>query len=84
MGRGLLLSGLTESYFDLLEGRLVAPLGPDFITEFTYGYRLVWPAGRSLSRHMRQFSDWLLEENETRLNTASQLLGLKLDKQYTP
>jgi LysR family glycine cleavage system transcriptional activator len=79
-GDGLLLCGLTESFNDLLEGRLVAPLGSDFVTQFSFGYRLVWPAGRTLTRPMRNFRDWILEERDTFLEQASVLLGVKLER----
>ena len=77
-GVGLMLMGLTESYNGLVEGRLVAPLGPDFVRPYSYGYRLVWPAGRALTRPMRLFRDWLMEERGTYLQTASKLLGVEL------
>lgn len=77
-GSGLMLMGLTESFNGLVEGRLVAPLGPDFVHSFSFGYRLVWPAGRSLTRPMLLFQDWLLEERDTYLKMASEILGKTL------
>ena len=76
-GEGLVLCGLTESFNDLVDGRLVAPLGPKYVTQFSYGYRLVWPAGRTLTRPMRQFREWLLEEMADFVREASQLLDVQ-------
>jgi len=77
-GEGLVLCGLTESFNDLAEGRLVAPLGANFVTQFTYGYRLVWPAGRTLTQPMRSFRRWVLEERDAFVSRASELLGVEL------
>lgn len=77
-GSGLMLLGLTESYNGLVEHRLVAPMGPNFVYPFSYGYRLVWPSGRTLTRPMRLFRDWLMEERDDYLNTASEILDLSL------
>jgi len=77
-GEGLVLCGLTESFNDLKEGRLVAPLGPELVAQFSYGYRLVWPAGRALTRPMRLFRRWILGEREDFLKEASRLLGCEL------
>lgn len=76
---GLVLCGLTESFNDLKEGRLVAPLGPRFVAQFSYGYRLVWPAGRSLSRPMWRFRNWILEERDAYVAEASTMLGVALE-----
>lgn len=78
IGGGLVICGLTESFNDLSDGRLVAPLGPDFVTHFSFGYRLVWPSGKTLKKPMRQFREWLLEENSDYKTKASELLGVKL------
>jgi LysR family glycine cleavage system transcriptional activator len=78
-GEGLVLCGLTESFNDLKDGRLVAPLGPNYVTEFAFGYRLVWPAGRSVTRPMQKFIKWVLEEREKFLAQASELLGVQLN-----
>ena len=77
-GEGLLLTGLTESFSDLAEGRVIAPLGPNLVTHLSYGYRLGWPAGRRLTRPMKLFHDWLLDECDTYLKEASEILGLEL------
>lgn len=77
-GEGLILCGLTEGFNDLAEGRLVAPLGPEYVMQFTYGYRLVWPAGRSQSPAMRNFRKWLLAVHQEFINEASSLLGVQL------
>ena len=77
-GEGLVMCGLTESFNDLKEGRLVAPLGPAFVTQYTYGYRLVWPAGRALTRPMRRFRTWVLQERDKFVAQASELLGVQL------
>lgn len=77
-GEGLILCGLTEGFNDLSEGRLVAPLGPDYVMQFTYGYRLVWPAGRSPTRAMRLFRTWLLDVHKEFIDEASVLLGVQL------
>ena len=77
-GGGLMLMGLTESFNGLVDGRLVAPMGPEFVRPLSYGYRLVWPAGRTLTRPMRHFKNWLLEERDSYLKTASQMLGVEL------
>lgn len=75
---GLLLCGLTESFNDLKEGRLVAPLGPAFVTQYTFGYRLVWPVGRKLSPPMRDFREWVLEQRDQFNVQVSELLGVEL------
>ena len=77
-GAGLMLMGLTESFNGLADGRLVAPLGPEFVRPLSYGYRLVWPAGRTMTRPMRQFRDWLLTERDLYLQKASEMLGTEL------
>lgn len=77
-GSGLMLLGLTESFNGLVEGRLVAPFGPDFVRPYSFGYRLVWPAGRSLTRPMRQFRDWMIDERDSYLRRASEILGVDL------
>jgi len=77
-GEGLVLVGLTESFNDLKDGRLVAPLGPEFVNQFSFGYRLVWPSGRTLTRAMRDFRTWVLAERDVFIREASQLLGVKL------
>lgn len=77
-GAGLVLLGLTESYNPLVEGRLVAPLGPEFVYPFSFGYRLVWPEGRALTRPMRVFRDWMKDECDLYLDTASKALNVDL------
>ena len=77
-GEGLVLCGLTESFNDLKEGRLVAPLGKTFVTRFSFGYRLVWPAGRTMTRAMRSFRTWVLAERDVFLREASDLVGVEL------
>ncbi|WP_164871781.1 LysR substrate-binding domain-containing protein [Solirhodobacter olei] len=77
-GEGLVLCGLSETFNDLRDGRLVAPLGPDFIVQYSYGFRLVWPAGRTMSRPMRNFLRWILLERDRFLGEASNLLGVEL------
>lgn len=79
-GEGLVLCGLTESFEDLAAQRLAAPLGPAFVNQLTYGYRLVWPAGKTLTRPMRNFRDWILVERDTFLEQASDLLGVPLER----
>ena len=79
VGNGLMISGLTESFNDLVNGRLVAPLGPDFVRPFSYGYRLVWPAGRQLRGAQAAFRGWIKEEMQEYLRQASQLLGKELN-----
>ncbi len=78
VGEGLMLTGLTECHVDLKNGRLVAPLGPDFVRHYTFGYRLVWPAGKTLTRPMKQFHNWLLAEKDIMLADASRVLGVEL------
>jgi len=56
----------------------MAPLGPRFVFPFTYGYRLVWPAGRELTRPMRLFRTWMLAERDVYLEEASALLGREI------
>ena len=77
-GAGLMIVGLTEAFHDLKERRLMAPLGPRFVFPFTYGYRLVWPAGRELTRPMRLFRTWMLAERDVYLEEASALLGREI------
>lgn len=77
-GGGLVLLGLTESFAGLVEGRLVAPLGPSFVYAFSYGYRLVWPEGRELTRPLRVFRDFMEAERELYLAAASRALGVEL------
>ena len=77
-GEGLVLCSLTESFNDLVEGRLVAPLGPSFVIQYTFPHRLVWAAGRRLSIPMRKFRSWVLEEQEKFIVDASNLLGVQL------
>jgi len=77
-GEGLVLCGLTESFNDLRDGRLIAPMGPDFVSQFSYGYRLVWPAGRQLTHPMRAFRSWILTERDKFIREASRLLGCNL------
>lgn len=77
-GAGLVLSGLTEVFNDLREGRLVAPLGPRVLRRSTYRYRLVWPEERRPNRAMRAFVDWIITERDAYLTEASSLLGVPL------
>ncbi|MGI9370971.1 MAG: LysR substrate-binding domain-containing protein [Hyphomicrobiales bacterium] len=77
-GEGLVLCSLTDSFNDLKEGRLVAPLGPSFVTQYTYGHRLVWAAGRNLTNPMRKFRSWVLREQDKFIVQASELLGVDL------
>lgn len=77
-GNGLMISGLTESFNGLVSGRLVAPLGPDFVRPFSYGYRLVWPAGHQLRGAQAAFRKWIKEEMQVYLKQASLLLGKEL------
>jgi len=77
-GEGLVLCGLTESFNDLREGRLVAPLGPELVAPFSYGYRLVWPAGRVMTRPMRYFRKWMVVARDKFVRDASDLLGCEL------
>ncbi len=77
-GHGLLLCGLMSSFADLRAGRLVAPLGPRLYTPYSIPYRLVWPAGRSLTPAMRGFRDWLLAECAAFLRAASEIVGIDL------
>jgi len=83
-GAGLMISGLTESFNDLKKGELVAPLGPAFVTPFSYGYRLVWPAGRSLRGPMRDFRSWLNEEVDRYLIDVWHVVGVKFDRNARP
>ncbi|MEK6217464.1 MAG: hypothetical protein N2B03_09660, partial [Boseongicola sp.] len=76
-GEGLVLCGLTESFNDLKEGRVVAPLGPAFVTQFSYGYRPIWPAGRTLTCPMQGFRKWLAEKSNVFSSQASELLGVQ-------
>jgi LysR family transcriptional regulator, glycine cleavage system transcriptional activator len=78
-GHGLVLCGLVSSFAELRSGRLVAPLGPQLFTQYSYPYALAWSAGRSLTPAMRTFRDWILHECETFLGQASDLLGVKLN-----
>ena len=77
-GAALVLSGLTESLNDLRQGRLVAPFGPGFVFPSTYRYRLIRPAGRSLTRAMRQFQTWIKQERDLLLADAKTVLGIDL------
>lgn len=77
-GQGLVLSSLLNALPELRSGRLVAPLGPRLHTRYTYGYKLVWSAGRSLTPAMRSFRDWMLDERQSFLAEASALVGLEL------
>ena len=73
-----MLSGLNEIFDDLVNGRLVARLGPRFVRQYNNGYRLVWPSGRTLTRPMQKFREWVLEERDDYITQASALLGVKL------
>ncbi len=75
-GGGLVLTGLTEAFNELREGRLVAPLGPRVVRSFSYRYRLVWPSARRPHRAMRAFRAWIAEECALYLAEASALLGV--------
>ena len=77
-GKGLVLCGLTESFNDLRDGRLIAPLGPRRTGQLTYGYRLVWPAGRTLTMPVRRFHDWVRAECEALIREASEILQVRL------
>ncbi len=77
-GQGLVLSSLLNALPELRSGRLVAPLGPRLHTRYTYGYRLVWSAGRSLTPAMRRFREWMRDERRDFLAVASALVGVEL------
>lgn len=74
-GSGLVLTGLTEAFNDLQEGRLIAPLGPRVMRQGSYMYRVVWPEARRPNRAMRAFLDWIAAERDAYLAEASGLLG---------
>ncbi|WP_291841391.1 LysR substrate-binding domain-containing protein [Limimaricola sp.] len=77
-GSGLVICGLTECYNDLLSGNLVAPLGPEYVIQSSYRYRLVWPARRSLNRPMRAFRDWIVAESRRFAAEVPAVLGVPL------
>lgn len=77
-GSGLLLIGLTEAFNDLRDGRLVAPFGKRTVCPFSYRYRLVWSATRSLSSAMRNFQRWMADERDQFVGEASDMLGVEV------
>jgi LysR family transcriptional regulator, glycine cleavage system transcriptional activator len=77
-GAGLVLVGLIEAFPDLVDGRLVAPLGPWAVRPSAYRYRLIWSANRSMSRPMRVFRDWIARERDKFVREASRLLGVEI------
>ena len=77
-GSGLVLVGLTEAFADLVDGRLVAPLGRWAVRSFSYKYRLVWPTARLPSRAMRDFRRWIADERDEFVRQASELLGVEI------
>ena len=78
-GTGLVLVTLTQTFNDLVDGRLIAPLGGWAIRPSSYKYRVVWPAGRSLSRPMWAFRDWMATERDQFVGEVSRLLGVEIE-----
>ena len=77
-GAGLVLMGLTQTFNDLRDGRLVAPLGPRVTIPQSYRYRLIWPAARRPSQALRHFRDWIAGESDAYVAEASDLLGIRV------
>ena len=77
-GTGLVLVTLTQAFNELVDGRLVAPLGSWAIRPSSYKYRLVWPAARSLTRAMRAFRDWMATERDQFVREVSDRLGVEI------
>ena len=59
-GQGLVLCGITEAYYAIKEGILVAPFGPGLNCPTSYQYRLVSVHGRELSKLQGQFQSWIV------------------------
>lgn len=78
-GAGLVLTGLTEVFNDMREGRLVAPLGPRVMRRGSYMYRVIWPKTRRPNRAMRAFLAWIAAERDEFVAEASALLGVQLN-----
>lgn len=77
-GSGLVLVGLTEAFNDLVDGRLIAPLGRRTVRSSSYKYRLIWLAARPLPRAMREFRRWLASERDDFVREATELLGVEI------
>ena len=77
-GAGLVLIGLTEAFNDLVDGRLIAPLGTWAVSHFSNQYRLIWPASRSASIAMREFRRWIAKERDEFVREASKILGTEI------
>lgn len=77
-GSGLVLMGLVETFNDLRDGRLVAPLGPRVVIPLSYRYRLIWSAARRPSQALRHFRDWITGESDAYVAEASDLLGIRI------
>ena len=77
-GVGLVLVGLIDAFPDLVDGRLVAPLGSWAIRPSAYKYRLIWTAHRSMPRPMRVFRDWMATERDRFVGEVSRLLGVEI------
>ncbi len=63
-GNGLILSGFTEAHIALMDGRLIAPFGSNFVTKASFEYRLVCAKGHHKSNLQQTFETWILEEAE--------------------
>ena len=77
-GTGLVLVTLTQAFNELVDGRLIVPLGNRAILPSSYKYRLVWPAVRSLTRAMRAFRDWTATERDQFIGEVSRLIGVEI------
>ena len=76
VGNGLALCGFIESHNALLDGRLVAPFGPNFISKVSYAYRLISAKGRRKSEIQKTFEAWVLEEAEVFRGQLKELVGI--------
>lgn len=74
-GNGLILSGFTEAHIALMDGRLVAPFGPKFVTKTSFAYRLVCARGHHKSNLQQTFETWILGEAEL-FRTKMEEMGL--------
>ncbi|WP_164729823.1 LysR substrate-binding domain-containing protein [Rhodomicrobium lacus] len=61
-GHGLALASLALVENDLIQERLVRPLGPNFVLANPNAFFLIWPKNRTLSVSGRRFLDWLKME----------------------
>lgn len=59
-GQGLVLAGITEAFYALKAGQLIAPFGMNKLYRTGYRYRLVSVKSRNFSPLQRRFRDWVL------------------------